>query len=315
MWIFIVDFGTPFLYIYPFVVMHKRNKTFKNLGTKNTHIMRKSRQVEVALPCYGLVYWVLTLPLAITRMWAYAGHEVPNDLLLVSGSLLVCSGWVNAIFYGVTRRVFEHGGPKVRQNQHDDTSEGFPFEDVEASGAIPLEDLEQSRTMPPEDVGNNTPASTDDAPLVRNRAPIALFPARSSSITSSDAEPCPPPLRKSRSSNVRARLWGQEYADRVQRELEAEKERRMPEVTRLQEAEKHEEAAEVAQEINDLKVQDPHFSEENWYGTRGYAERVEPDPTFPPFEDHEVRIVHQITVEEAPRKDDDPREDSMWFPG
>lgn len=58
---------------------------------------------------YPAVYVVLTLPIALGRMVAMAGIDMPDVFFMVAGSLLTSCGWIDALLYTLTRRVFVGG--------------------------------------------------------------------------------------------------------------------------------------------------------------------------------------------------------------
>lgn len=65
---------------------------------------------------YPAVYVVLTLPIAVGRMVAMTGTPMPDAFFCVAGTLLTSCGWIDALLYTLTRRIFvsnelsSHGG-------------------------------------------------------------------------------------------------------------------------------------------------------------------------------------------------------------
>jgi hypothetical protein len=55
---------------------------------------------------YPAVYVLLTLPIAVGRMVAMVGVDMPDVFFCIAGSLLTSCGWIDAVLYTLTRRVF-----------------------------------------------------------------------------------------------------------------------------------------------------------------------------------------------------------------
>ena len=87
------------------------------LGATNSRNNSSLRRVEYIMVCYPVVYVLLTLPLATARMISYAGHQPPNALFLTAGALLATSGSIDALLYGVTRRLFRVGENQTSTDQ------------------------------------------------------------------------------------------------------------------------------------------------------------------------------------------------------
>jgi hypothetical protein len=58
---------------------------------------------------YPAVYIILTLPIAVGRMVAMTGQQMPDLFFIVAGSLLTSCGWIDALLYTLTRRVLVSG--------------------------------------------------------------------------------------------------------------------------------------------------------------------------------------------------------------
>jgi hypothetical protein len=58
---------------------------------------------------YPAVYIILTLPIAVGRMVAMTGQDMPDIFFIVAGSLLTSCGWIDALLYTLTRRVLVSG--------------------------------------------------------------------------------------------------------------------------------------------------------------------------------------------------------------
>lgn len=70
---------------------------------------------------YPAVYIVLTLPIAVGRMVAMTGTDLPDTFLCIAGALLTSCGWIDALLYALTRRILvsnnlSTGGHTYSQN-------------------------------------------------------------------------------------------------------------------------------------------------------------------------------------------------------
>lgn len=54
---------------------------------------------------YPAVYVILTLPIAVGRMVAMTGTDMPDVFFCIAGSLLTSCGWIDALLYTLTRRI------------------------------------------------------------------------------------------------------------------------------------------------------------------------------------------------------------------
>jgi hypothetical protein len=65
---------------------------------------RRMNQVALTLLCYPLSYICLTMPLCITRLSQFAGHNWGLVPIYAAASLYCCSGFFNVLLYTATRR-------------------------------------------------------------------------------------------------------------------------------------------------------------------------------------------------------------------
>jgi hypothetical protein len=68
----------------------------------NTKLSRATKFMVM----YPAVYVILTLPIAVGRMVAMAGVRMPDLFFCIAGSFLTSCGWIDAVLYTLTRRVF-----------------------------------------------------------------------------------------------------------------------------------------------------------------------------------------------------------------
>ncbi|KZM19718.1 uncharacterized protein EKO05_0004286 [Ascochyta rabiei] len=99
LWIFIVEFGT--IAIYGHVFVHLRGRIRSIINNDTTKLMRATKFMVM----YPAVYVVLTLPIAVGRMVAMTGTQMPDVFFCVAGSLLTSCGWIDALLYALTRRI------------------------------------------------------------------------------------------------------------------------------------------------------------------------------------------------------------------
>ncbi|KLJ05741.1 hypothetical protein EMPG_10831 [Blastomyces silverae] len=102
-WIFVTEIGI--IIIYPtlfFIVRHrlKWSKEFRGNGSRRP----KFNKVLKIMIIYPIAYIVISLPIAAGRMSMMNGHNPGMPYFYVTGSLLMCSGWVDSILYFLTRR-------------------------------------------------------------------------------------------------------------------------------------------------------------------------------------------------------------------
>ncbi|KAG8628917.1 hypothetical protein KVT40_002782 [Elsinoe batatas] len=114
-WIFLVQAGSIIIYLILFIhvkstIARTMSIVMTNQAQSATH--RKINRAARAMVLYPIFYVILTLPLSAGRMWSLAHHGafLPNWYLLVAGTLMASSGFVDAILYALTRRNLMHTG-------------------------------------------------------------------------------------------------------------------------------------------------------------------------------------------------------------
>lgn len=122
LWIFIVEFGT--VAIYAHIFFHLKGRLRSIINNDTTKLSRATRFMIM----YPATYVILTvcsilykygiangtnmqaqLPIAIGRMVTMAGVTLPDVFFCIAGSFLTSCGWVDALLYTLTRRVFVNG--------------------------------------------------------------------------------------------------------------------------------------------------------------------------------------------------------------
>lgn len=99
LWIFIIEFGT--IAIYGHVFVHLRGRIRGIMNNDTTKLTRATKFMVM----YPTVYVILTLPLAIGRMVAMTGTQMPDVFFCIAGSFLTSCGWIDALLYALTRRI------------------------------------------------------------------------------------------------------------------------------------------------------------------------------------------------------------------
>ncbi|KAF1951722.1 hypothetical protein CC80DRAFT_508640 [Byssothecium circinans] len=102
-WIFIVEFGTIFIYAHIFFHLRGRLRSIINNDTS------KLARATKFMIMYPAVYVILTLPIAVGRMVSMGGISMPDLFFCIAGSFLTSCGWIDALLYTLTRRVFING--------------------------------------------------------------------------------------------------------------------------------------------------------------------------------------------------------------
>ncbi|PVI03383.1 hypothetical protein DM02DRAFT_652660 [Periconia macrospinosa] len=100
LWIFIVEFGT--ILIYGHVFFHLRGR-LRNVINNDTSRLSRATKFMIMYPA---AYVVLTLPIAVGRMVSMGGVPMPDIFFCIAGSFLTSCGWIDALLYTLTRRVF-----------------------------------------------------------------------------------------------------------------------------------------------------------------------------------------------------------------
>ncbi|KAF1365807.1 hypothetical protein EJ07DRAFT_93311 [Lizonia empirigonia] len=99
LWIFIIEFGT--IAIYGHVFIHLRGRIQSIINNDTTKLTRATKFMVM----YPAVYVILTLPIAVGRMVAMTGTQLPDVFFCIAGSLLTSCGWIDALLYALTRRI------------------------------------------------------------------------------------------------------------------------------------------------------------------------------------------------------------------
>ncbi|PGH35929.1 hypothetical protein GX50_01254 [[Emmonsia] crescens] len=103
-WIFVTEIGIIIIYPTLFFIIRHRLKTSKEFkGIKGTSRPKFNRVLKIMI-IYPIAYIVISLPIAAGRMSMMNGRHPGMPYFYSSGSLLLCSGWVDSILYFLTRR-------------------------------------------------------------------------------------------------------------------------------------------------------------------------------------------------------------------
>ncbi|KAK7757781.1 hypothetical protein SLS62_000159 [Diatrype stigma] len=141
LWIFIVQFGSIFVYTAGFYSIY-RSKYSRKLSANNANggrgagatvqggaSSRVLRRAASSMLAYACAYTVLTLPLAAGRMATMSHRNLSPRFYLIAGCLFTSSGWVDALLYTLTRRslLFQELDPQsnhinVRRNDNNNRS-------------------------------------------------------------------------------------------------------------------------------------------------------------------------------------------------
>lgn len=103
-WIFAVQFTTVVLYAIMFIQLRRKIAECVALGGHNTQSLRRLNRVVGYMVLYPVIYTGLTLPLAIGRLAAMAGHPFSVSYFCVAGSLMTLSGVCDTVLYTLTRK-------------------------------------------------------------------------------------------------------------------------------------------------------------------------------------------------------------------
>ncbi|KAI1506172.1 G protein-coupled glucose receptor regulating Gpa2-domain-containing protein [Biscogniauxia marginata] len=130
LWIFIVQFGSIFVYSAGFIYLFraKRPGAIRIQGASVEALNKASR----AMLAYAIVYTILTLPLAAGRMASMSGHEPSNAYYFFAGCLFTSCGFIDTLLYAFTRRtlLFNEldfvGHHEPDRNDAQEPNSGFP---------------------------------------------------------------------------------------------------------------------------------------------------------------------------------------------
>lgn len=95
-----MEFGT--IAIYGHIFFHLRGRLRSVMNNDTSKLSRATKFMVM----YPAVYVVLTLPIALGRMVTMGGVKMPDLFFCIAGSFLTSCGWMDALLYTLTRRVF-----------------------------------------------------------------------------------------------------------------------------------------------------------------------------------------------------------------
>ncbi|EEH07410.1 integral membrane protein [Histoplasma capsulatum G186AR] len=102
-WIFVAEIGIIIIYPTLFFIVRRRLKSSKDLRVNGTKRPKFNRVLKVMF-LYPIAYIVISLPIAAGRMSLMNGRSPGMTYFYATGTLLMCSGWVDSILYFITRR-------------------------------------------------------------------------------------------------------------------------------------------------------------------------------------------------------------------
>ncbi|PGH00882.1 hypothetical protein GX51_05546 [Blastomyces parvus] len=102
-WIFVAEIGIIIIYPTLFFIIRHRLASSKEFTGNGARRPKFNRVLKIMI-IYPIAYIVISLPIAAGRMSMMNGRDPGMPYFYVTGSLLMCSGWVDSILYFVTRR-------------------------------------------------------------------------------------------------------------------------------------------------------------------------------------------------------------------
>ncbi|OJD15754.1 hypothetical protein AJ78_04011 [Emergomyces pasteurianus Ep9510] len=102
-WIFVAEIGIIVIYPTLFFIIRHRLMSVKELRGQGARRPKFNKVLKIMM-IYPIAYIIISLPIAAGRMSMMSGHSPGMPYFYVTGSLLMCSGWVDSILYFVTRR-------------------------------------------------------------------------------------------------------------------------------------------------------------------------------------------------------------------
>jgi len=135
-YIFVAQFCTLVVYTGLIVrLLLQRSRIRREISsTRTSRSIKRAAYYMAVYPAVSLVLW---MPSAVARMLLYAGHGVPQMVLLVGGILVTCCGWVNALVYIITRRVFVPERSGLAPQYAREGGHHHPHEDNHSLGTSP----------------------------------------------------------------------------------------------------------------------------------------------------------------------------------
>ena len=73
-----------------------------NKSARRTY--QRLNKVSVTLLIYPILYMILTMPISIARIAAFAGQEWGLPFVYFGAALFECTGWINVLLYTSTRK-------------------------------------------------------------------------------------------------------------------------------------------------------------------------------------------------------------------
>ena len=161
-WIFLTESLCIIIYGALWFKLSKVRKNIHMMNNSDTISDYKIKRAAMLMALYPLVYVMLTLPLASTRMALYAHKPVPNWVYIMDGCMQASCGYVDCILYVFTRRALLRDDlktplPSPTESQHPVRGEQFesmPTIDTEMAQS------EMARSLPSsseEKIPNNEP--------------------------------------------------------------------------------------------------------------------------------------------------------------
>ncbi|KAI2702134.1 hypothetical protein DTO012A7_915 [Penicillium roqueforti] len=103
-WIFLAEFGTIILYAVMYFQLRRQISASAILDNSQLESLKRLRRVVGYMTIYPIIYLVLSLPIAASRM-ATSHGDTPNIVFFCcSGAIITSSGLVDVILYTLTRR-------------------------------------------------------------------------------------------------------------------------------------------------------------------------------------------------------------------
>lgn len=141
-------------------------------GRRDPHLMQVARQML----WYPIAYSILVIPIAAARFSAFSGKDVPFAVTILTSSIFMLSGFVNAILFTTTRRVI-HFPSSWKSRWLTFSNRGH--------------DPERSPITGPQ-ISTTTVTQFDEPDSPTTRAPVMRGPQASTSFNSSYPSPTYP---------------------------------------------------------------------------------------------------------------------------
>ena len=157
--------------------MNSGNTTMEDSHTQRTQTRstrpradKRMNQVSLTLLCYPIVYIILTMPIAVSRLCEFGGKKGSLTSIYIGGYLFMSSGLINVLLYTTTRRGIISWRWFLRKFKHEPPSRAAP---THVSRYYPGSSLSQfaSSTI-------HTPQAVASKPSVRSLNTLADGPAK-----------------------------------------------------------------------------------------------------------------------------------------